>query len=121
MKVTFAFKTNSGVVQKNEFSYKTDPRDNERLLLQRCDSLEDENGSLIEMEHIEQDSQAISTTLRRDNESLVQSVREKLNLVHEDQNRNRLGSISKLYRNFKRKFRYRRLPSVYSFNSLNNK
>ena len=121
MKVTFAFTTRSGVVQKNEFSYKTDPGDSRGILLQRCDSLEDENGILIATGCIPTPgSHAIGTSRQRDNESLVQSVREKLNLVHEDQNRNRLGSISNFYRNFRKKFRYRRLPSVYSFNSLNN-
>ena len=116
VKVTFAFKTRSGVVQKNEFSYKTDPGDQERVLLQRCDSLEDENGISLHSH----DSQLRTERRQRDNEALVLTVREKLNLVSEDESRKTLGSISNFYRKFKRKFRYRRLPSVYSFNSLTN-
>ena len=119
VKVTFAFKTRRGVVQKNEFSYLTDPGDQERVLLQRCDSLEDEHGSLISTNHSHHCHDSFERR-QRHNEALVQSVREKLNLVHEDHSRKTLGSISNFYRKFKRKFRYRRLPSVYSFNSLNN-
>ena len=115
MKVTFAFKTKGGLVQKNEFSYKTDPGDQRRLLLQRCDSVEDENGSLITTNHSCQE-----TRRPIDNEALLQSVREKLNLAQSDQSRKTRGSISYFYRKFRRKFRYRRLPSVYSFNSFNN-
>ena len=115
MKVTFAFKTRSGLVQRNEFSYQTDPGDRERFLLQRCDSLVDENGCLISTSYPHNHE-----SRQRENEALVQSVREKLNLVHEDPSRKTGGSISNFYRKFKRKFRYRRLPSVYSFNSLNN-
>lgn len=115
VKVTFAFKTRSGVVQKNEFLYTTDSGDQQRLLLQRCDSVEDENGSLISTNHRFQE-----TRRRIDNEALLQSVRKKLNLAQSDQSRKTRGSISNFYRNFRRKFRYRRLPSVYSFNSFNN-
>ena len=114
VKVTFAFKTKGGLVQKNEFSYKTDPGDQRRLLLQRCDSVEDENGSLISTNHIQHQN-----SRQKEYEALLQSAREKLNLVQEDQSRQTLGSISYFYRKFRRKFRYRRLPSVYSFNSLN--
>ena len=83
----------------------------------------DPSGLLISTHHLR----------TRDSEALLQSAREKVLtspsqvslsqfslMTDRKQKKKKLESLSNLYRNFKRRIRYRRLPSSYSFKSLNN-